>query len=158
MPATMDKARRQQLLRQLLAEHDLRSQREVRDLLAGHGVPTAQATVSRDLDELGAVKVRGGDGALVYRLSPDPGPASARSRLEDTIRQFVTSVAASGNLAVLRTPPACASPVASAIDLSDLEGVIATAAGDDTVLVVAAETTSGAALATRFRAMLARTA
>lgn len=158
MPATMDKARRQQLLRQLLAEHDLRSQREVRDRLAAHGVPTAQATVSRDLDELGAVKVRGGDGALVYRLSPDPGPASARSRLEDTIRQFVTSVAASGNLAVLRTPPACASPVASAIDLSDLEGVLATAAGDDTVLVVAAETTSGTALAEHFRALLGRPA
>ncbi len=150
----VDKVSRQQLLRQLLAEHDLRSQREVRDELADRGVETTQATVSRDLDELGAVKVRGRDGALVYRLSPDPGPASARERLQQTLRQFVTSVASSSNIAVLRTPPACASPVASAIDLSEMDGVLATTAGDDTVLVVAADGITGADLAARFRALL----
>jgi transcriptional regulator of arginine metabolism len=156
--AVADKTRRQQLLRQLLAEEDLRSQRDVRDRLAEHGIPTAQATVSRDLDELGAAKVRGSDGSLVYRLSPDPGPAAARARLEDTIRQFVTSVASSGNITVLRTPPACASPVASAIDLSEMEDVLATSAGDDTVLVVAADGVPGALLADRFRAILGRPA
>jgi transcriptional regulator of arginine metabolism len=149
-----DKTRRQQLLRQLLTERDLRSQREVRDQLAAQGVETTQATVSRDLDELGAIKVRGGDGTLVYRLAPDPGPASARHRLEETLRQFVTTVAASGNIAVLRTPPACASPVASAIDLSEMDGVLATTAGDDTVLVVARDGISGAQLADQFRAIV----
>ncbi len=146
MPAKVD---RQQLLRQLLASHELRSQREVRDALADAGIDAHQATVSRDLDELGAVKVRGVDGSLVYRLGVDPGPSAARNRLDDTLRRFVTAVASSGNLAVLRTPPACAHPVASVIDLAELTGVLATVSGDDTVLVVAEEGLAGAELAAR---------
>lgn len=142
-----DKHARQQRLRQLLASRDLRSQTEVRDALAAAGIATHQATVSRDLDELGAVKVRGGDGTLVYRLSPDPGPSAARVRLDETLQRFVTRAAASGNLAVLRTPPACAHPVASVIDLAELPGVLATVSGDDTVLVVAEEGRSGLELA-----------
>ncbi|MFA9429093.1 arginine repressor [Egicoccus sp. AB-alg2] len=146
-----DKARRQQLLRELISSTDLGSQAEVRAALAARGLDAHQATVSRDLDELGAVKVRGADGALVYRLAVDPGPGSARSRLDDTLRQFVVSVAHSHNLVVLRTPPACAHPVASAIDLAELDDVLATVSGDDTVLVVAAESLSGADLADRLR-------
>jgi transcriptional regulator of arginine metabolism len=145
-----DKLERQQLLRRLLSEHALRSQAEVREVLAAHGVDAHQATVSRDLDELGAVKVRGARGDLVYRLTAEPGPSHARSRLDEVLRQFVTSVRSSGNLAVLRTPPACADPVASAIDLAELPGVLATVSGDDTVLVVAEEGIPGAELAARF--------
>ena len=148
------KRERQQLVRRLLAERDLRSQSEVRDALAAAGVEAHQATVSRDLDELGAVKVRGADGSLVYRLGAAPGPSSARARLDETLRRFVVGVAASGNLAVLRTPPACAHPVASAIDLAELSDVLATVAGDDTVLVVAAEGVGGAELAEQFRAIV----
>jgi transcriptional regulator of arginine metabolism len=154
--AVPDKPQRQQLLRELLASCDLRSQAEVRDALAGRGIDAHQATVSRDLDELGAVKVRGADGSLVYRLAVDPGPGAARSRLDQVLRQFVTTVDHSGNLAVLRTPPACAHPVASAIDLAELDGVLATVSGDDTVLVVATEELGGAALAGALRARLAR--
>lgn len=152
------KAERQRQLRQLLAVADLRSQREVRDALAAAGIEAHQATVSRDLDELGATKVRSADGALVYRLRADPGPSTALSRLDDTLQRFVTHVKASGNLAVLRTPPACANPVASAIDLAELPGVLATVSGDDTVLVVAEEAVGGAVLAERLaaRAGLAR--
>jgi transcriptional regulator of arginine metabolism len=150
-----DKLERQQLLRRLLAEHDLGSQAQVRELLRVHGVDAHQATVSRDLDELGAVKVRGAGGELVYRLTADPGPGSARSRLDDVLRQFVTSVRSSGNLAVLRTPPACAHPVASAIDLAELPGVLATVSGDDTILVVAEDGIPGEELAARFLAKLA---
>jgi transcriptional regulator of arginine metabolism len=146
-----DKARRQQLLRELIAAGDLGSQAAVRAALADRGIDAHQATVSRDLDELGAVKVRGADGTLVYRLAVDPGPGSARTRLDDTLRQFVVSVAHSGNLAVLRTPPACAHPVASAIDLAELDGVLATVSGDDTVLVVAAEQLPGHELADHLR-------
>lgn len=138
---------RQRQLRQLLATHDLRSQTEVRDALAAEGIAAHQATVSRDLDELGAAKVRGADGSLIYRLSPDPGPSAARQRLDDTLRQFVTRISASANLAVLRTPPACANPVASAIDLAELPGVLATVSGDDTVLVVAEDGLEGRAVA-----------
>jgi transcriptional regulator of arginine metabolism len=134
-----DKTLRQQQLRRLLAERDLGSQAAVRTALAEVGVDVHETTVSRDLDDLGAVKLRSADGTLVYRLAADPGPASARARLDETLTRFVTSVAASGNLAVLRTPPACAHPVASAIDLADLEDVLATVSGDDTVLVVARE-------------------
>ena len=142
-----DKGLRQQQLRRLLVERDLGSQAEVRAALAAAGVDVHEATVSRDLDELGAVKLRSADGTLVYRVAADPGPASARSRLDDTLARFVTTVDASGNLAVLRTPPACAHPVASAIDLADLEDVLATVSGDDTVLVVAREGVRGRVLA-----------
>jgi len=153
-----DKTRRQQLLRELISSTDLGSQAEVRAALAARGVDTHQATVSRDLDELGAVKVRGAEGLLVYRLAADPGPGSARSRLDETLRQFVVNVAHSGNLAVLRTPPACAHPVASAIDLAELDGVLATVSGDDTVLVVAAESLPGAELAAQLRVRAGLTA
>lgn len=132
-----DKHSRQQLLRQLVTTADLRNQSEVRAALAAAGIEAHETTIGRDLDQLGAVKVRGADGTLVYRLGAAPGPSSARDRLEDTLVRFVTAADASGNLAVLRTPPACAQPVASAIDLAELEEVLATVSGDDTVLVVA---------------------
>jgi len=148
------KRERQALLRRLLGERDLGSQAQVRDALAAEGVDAHQATVSRDLDEIGAVKVRDADGGLVYRLTAAPTPASARQRLDDNLRMFVLSTAATGNLAVLRTPPACAHPVASAIDLAELPDVLATVAGDDTVIVVAAEGVAGAELAARFRAAI----
>jgi transcriptional regulator of arginine metabolism len=145
-----DKRARQQLLRQLLGSRELGSQGAVREALAEAGVTTHQSTVSRDLDELGAVRVRGADGTLVYRVRPDPGPVAARDQLDDTLQRFVTRIAASGNLAVLRTPPACAHPVASGIDLAELPGVLGTVAGDDTVLVVAEEGVSGRELARGF--------
>ncbi len=148
------KAERQRVLRRLLAEGELHSQQEVCAALADAGIETTQATASRDLDAIGAVKVRGADGRLVYRVAADPGPARARARLDGTLRRYVSDVAASGNLALLRTPPACAQPVASAIDLAELDGVVATLAGDDTVMVVAAEGVAGAQLAARLRRRL----
>ncbi|MEX1177594.1 MAG: hypothetical protein WEB09_03950 [Nitriliruptor sp.] len=148
---TATKTSRQQALRRLLGERALASQSEVRAALAEVGIEAHQTTVSRDLDELGAVRVRGADGALVYRLAVDPGPATARERVDEVVRQFVVSVRSSGNLAVLRTPPACAHPVASAVDLAELDDVLATVAGDDTVLVVASDRLGGSSLADRFR-------
>lgn len=142
-----DKTRRHQLLKQLVTSQDLHSQVEVADALRAAGVEVHEATVSRDLGEVGAVKIRGADGQLVYRLAADPGPSSARDRLDDTLRRFVVRVTSSGNLAVVRTPPACAHPVASAIDLAELDHVVATVSGDDTVLVVAEDGTPGAQLA-----------
>ncbi|MDX1509994.1 MAG: hypothetical protein R3249_01490 [Nitriliruptorales bacterium] len=150
-----EKQARQALLRRLLSDDvQLSSQHDVQLLLAEHGVETTQATISRDLDEIGAVKVRGPNGAHVYRLAPDPGPGAARSRLDAILSQFVTGIDSSGNIVALRTPPAGAHPVASVIDLAELPGVMATVAGDDTVLVVASEGVSGAELAERFRTRL----
>lgn len=141
-----DKRRRQQLLRQLIVQRALRSQAEVVAALRDGGIDVHEATVSRDLAEVGAIKVRGSDGTAVYQLGV-PADTGARDRLDETLQQFVTSITASGNLAVLRTPPACAHPVASALDLAQLPDVVATVAGDDTVLVVAREGLQGRELA-----------
>lgn len=148
-PTVVDKERRQRLLADLLAEADLASQEEVIAGLAERGVRTTQATVSRDLKELRAVKVRAEDGRLVYRLATDVVTGEDHDRLVEVLATFVTSVEASRGLVVLRTPPAGAGPVASAIDLGDIPGALATIAGDDTVLVVAAEGTDADGLARR---------
>jgi len=129
---------------------DLASHDEVVEALAAHDHVVTQATVSRDLAAIGAVKVRQADGSHAYRVGLADG-GGARDALTGTLRQFVTDVLTSGNLVVLRTPPACAHPVASAIDLASLPTVIATVAGDDTVLVVATEGTTGSALAELLR-------
>ena len=126
-------------------------------LASASGIESLHAlsqTIGQDLDELGAVRVRGSDGSLVYRFAVDPGPGTARARVDEVVRQFVVSARSSGNIAVLRTPPTCAQPVASAVDLAELDGVLATVAGDDTVLVVATDELGGAALAERFLACL----
>lgn len=144
--STVDRDRRRALLRELVASQRLTSQDDIVGALARRGVTATQATVSRDLEELGIAKTRGADGAVSYTL-PEPGG------LAQLLRQFVTTVAASGNLAVVRTPPGAAGTVASAIDAAQLDGVVATVQGDDTVLVVAAEVTSGREVADRLTAI-----
>ncbi len=153
--ATTTRARRHEVLRHLLASVPLSSQQEVADALADEGIECTQATVSRDLDLVGAVKVRGVDGRLTYRLRADL-VTDPRARVEATLRQYVTDITSSANLVVLRTPPACAHPVASAIDLGGLPDVIATVAGDDTVLVVAADGVTGADVAATLRDLIQR--
>ena len=140
------RALRRQLVRELVATYDIGAQSALVSLLADRGVEATQATVSRDLDELGIGKVRGADGRVAYAL-PEAGV------LAQTLRQFVAAVDASGNLTVVRTPPGAASTVASAIDGADLPGVLATIQGDDTVLVVATEGTSGRTVADRLIAI-----
>lgn len=135
---------RRALVRELVARYEIRSQAELAELLAAEGVGATQATVSRDLDELGIGKQRGADGTLAYAL-PEPGG------LAQTLRQFAREIDASGNLAVVRTPPGAAATVASAIDGADLPGVLATVQGDDTLLVVATEGTSGRTVADLLR-------
>lgn len=136
---------RQQLLRELVARYEVASQTELVALLRDHRVDATQATVSRDLDELGIGKIRGADGRVAYAL-PEPGG------LSQILRQFVVSVNASGNLATVRTPPGGAGAVASAIDSAEVPGVLATLQGDDTVLVVAAEGVAGREIADRLLA------
>jgi transcriptional regulator of arginine metabolism len=146
------KVHRQELLRDLLRARDLGSQQAVRDALAEHGVAAHSATIGRDLEELGAVKVRTVDGHLVYRAVDRPVTRPGRPEsvvpvevsspgdvLDETLQTFVVSVAVAGNLLVLRTPPACASPVASALDSSGGPAILGTIAGDDTVVAVVAD-------------------
>ena len=126
------------------------------DALAARGLVATQATVSRDLDELGAVKIRDRTGVLVYALpaqggdsTPDPGHgyAEAPARLARLAAELLVGADGSGNLAVLRTPPGAAQFLASALDRAGLPQILGTIAGDDTVLVVARDPTGGSALA-----------
>jgi transcriptional regulator of arginine metabolism len=137
--------RRRARLRELVAQHAVSSQAELVELLARDGMTATQATVSRDLDELGITKARGADGSVSYALPEMPA-------LAQSLRQFVLTIEASGNLAVVRTPPGTAAAVAIAIDGADVPGVLATLQGDDTVLVVAREPATGRDVADRLLA------
>jgi transcriptional regulator of arginine metabolism len=139
----------------------IRSQTELAKLLVAEGVEVTQATLSRDLDELGAVKLRGADsGAPVYVIPEDGSPVrgvqGGTSRLARLLAELMVSVDASGNLMVLRTPPGAAQFLASAIDRAALEEVVGSIAGDDTVAVIAREPLSGKDLAERFAALVRR--
>lgn len=150
----MAKPQRQHKIQRLLADHAVTNQGELVDLLAADGVIATQATVSRDLDEMGVVKVRIPGGATVYAI---PEIGRDRRPPEDGLRRllgdWVLDVAHSANLIVLKTPPGSAHVVGSALDRAELEGVLGTVAGDDTVLVVAKERPGGAALARRIAAL-----
>jgi transcriptional regulator of arginine metabolism len=146
--AQLGKPQRQHRIARLLEEQVVSSQAQVVDLLAAEGVHATQATVSRDLDELGAVKVRIPGGTMAYAI---PEHAKERTVPEDHLRrvmgEFVVEVASSGNLVVLRTPPGSAHVVGSALDRAALPEVLGTVAGDDTLLVVCMESVGGPAVA-----------
>ena len=121
-------------------------------LLADDGVESTQATVSRDLDDLGAVKVRVSGGESVYAIPEHPADRVVPvDQLRRVMGEWVVEVESSGNLVVLRTPPGSAHVVASALDRTGIEGSIGTVAGDDTLMVVAAEGTTGENLAVALR-------
>ena len=147
---TLGKPQRKHRIERILEEHAIANQSQLVDQLAQEGVIATQATVSRDLEELGAVKVRIPGGALVYAVPEMP---TARVAPEDHLRkvmgEFVVEVAHSGNIVVLRTPPGSAHVVGSALDRSGLPEVIGNVAGDDTLLVVCAPDSSGFTLANR---------
>ncbi|MBG0566278.1 arginine repressor [Actinoplanes aureus] len=149
MSAPVTRAGRHARIVELIRSRTVRSQTELADLLAHEGVQVTQATLSRDLEELNAVKVSGAylipeDGKRPLRETQQ-GPA----RLIRLLRELLTGVDSSGNIAVLRTPPGAAQFLASALDRSGLSDVVGTIAGDDTIFVVARDggPTSGAALA-----------
>jgi transcriptional regulator of arginine metabolism len=149
------KASRQRALTALLRTRQVSSQARLLDLLRAQGFDATQATVSRDLEELGAMKLRTADGNLVYALPEEDGaPEVSREQLGQTIAMFLLSAVPAGNLVVLRTPPGHAQAVASAIDRSNLPEVAGTVAGDDTVLVVCADRTSGRTMARQFRELM----
>jgi len=148
------KQRRQQAIARLIGQQAVSNQPQLIELLAAEGLGSTQATVSRDLDELGVIKVRAAGGHTVYAL---PAIESDRIAPVDQLRrvlgEWVADVAASGNLVVLRTPPGCAHVVASALDRSGLDGLLGTVAGDDTLMCVADPGTRGTVLAARLRAL-----
>jgi transcriptional regulator of arginine metabolism len=146
------KAQRQHRIGQLLGRHQVTSQTQLVELLAADGLVATQATVSRDLEDLGAVKVRVPGGDTVYAIPEyEPDRVAPHDHLRRVLGEWVAEVAHSGNLVVLRTPPGCAHVVASALDRSGVPGLIGTVAGDDTLLCVAAEKLGGAELSGTLR-------
>jgi transcriptional regulator of arginine metabolism len=121
------------------------SQSDLVKLLKKAGFDVTQATASRDLEELGAVRSRSGSGELIYQLGTTADSSIARSMPLPS--DLILSVESSGNLAVVRTPPGGAQFLASSLDNSGLANIIGTIAGDDTVLVVSKKATGGADLA-----------
>ena len=160
-PAGPTRVARQARIVELVSHMGIRSQTELAKLLAAEGVEVTQATLSRDLDELGAVKLRGADGgAPVYVIPEDGSPVrgvqGGTSRLARLLGELMVSADGSANLMVLRTPPGAAQFLASAIDRAALHEVVGTIAGDDTVMVIAREPITGLALADRFMTMAGR--
>ena len=145
-----DRTERRRLIRELVSSHEIGAQSELVALLSAKGIEATQATVSRDLEELGITKYRGADGRSAYALPDSNGVAQM-------LRQFARTIDASGNLAVVRTPPGAAAAVGSAIDAADLPGVLATVQGDDTLLVVAREGMTGQQIADDLRKRKERT-
>ena len=143
------KPQRQHRIARLLADHHVTSQAQVVDLLAAEGVVATQATVSRDLEELGAVKVRVPGGQTVYAVPEFEDRPTPEEHLKRVFGDWVVEVAHSANLVVLRTPPGSAHVVASAIDRAGLADVLGTVAGDDTLMIVVSERVGGQRVARR---------
>ncbi len=147
---------------ELVTQHEVRSQTELAELLAEGGVRVTQATLSRDLLELDAVKIRTQTGALVYAVPAEGGDrrpvapsetAAATHRLGRMCSELLVSAEASANMVVLRTPPGAAQFLASSFDRAELPDLLGTVAGDDTVLLISRDPTGGDALARRILAL-----
>jgi transcriptional regulator of arginine metabolism len=134
----------------LVRDQVVSSQTALADLLAADGTHVTQATLSRDLEELRAVKVRGAYVIPDENARPLRPTEEAPARLVRLLRELLTGADASGNLVILRTPPGAAQFLASAVDRAGLPDVVGTIAGDDTILLVATEGVRGSDLAAKF--------
>lgn len=153
-PVWHTKTSRHDTICSVIRRMSMHSQAELLAELERHGMSVTQATLSRDLVEIGAIKVRGTDGAVYAVPSADgqnrlehgePGD----TRLPRVLAELLVSAQASAHMAVLRTPPGAAQYVASVIDRSALPEILGTIAGDDTILLIAAEDTRGTDLVAR---------
>ena len=159
LPAT--KAARHARIADLVSRQPVRSQGELARLLADEGLVVTQATLSRDLDELGAVKVRGPEGSLVYAVPSDDDARPLRAvngepgyaRIARLCEELLVSAEGSANLAVAKTPPGGAQLLASALDRAGWSDVLGTVAGDDTVLIVCRQPNGATVLAHRLLAL-----
>lgn len=155
----MTKAARQARVLELLSRHNVHSQGELARLLRQEGMEVTQATLSRDLVEIGAVRLRADDGSLIYAV---PGEGGERiklartgstetfdSRLARLAQELLVSAEASANLVIVRTPPGAAQYLASAIDHAEWPQILGTVAGDDSILVISRDPLGGEELAAR---------
>ncbi len=143
------KVQRQHRIAQVLADEAVVSQTHLVELLGEAGIRATQATVSRDLEELGAIKVRVSGGSSVYAIPELPSEQIAPSEhLRRVLGEWLVDVSRSGDLVLLRTPPGSAHVVASALDRSAQPDLLGTVAGDDTLLAIAVERKGEALAAT----------
>ena len=157
----MTKAARHAKIITLLEQREVRSQSELAELLADDGVQVTQGTLSRDLVEIGALRVRGSAGHLVYAVPGEGGDrtphvgefASFEGRLARLCAEILVSAEASANLVVLRTPPGAAQYFASAVDRVGWESILGTIAGDDTILLITRSPSGGNGIAQQFLIM-----
>ena len=158
------RAGRRQLILDILGRQSVRSQGALLEVLSRKGFKVTQATLSRDLDELGAVKVREGK-ALVYAVPGEGGDRTARvapgleevsSRLRRQCEELLVTARASANLVVVRTPSGAANYLASAIDHADEPDILGTIAGDDTIMIITSGARQSRALASRLLALAGR--
>jgi len=158
------RAARRQLILDVLGRQSVRSQGALLEILSRNGFEVTQATLSRDLDELGAVKVREGR-TLVYAVPGEGGDRTARvapgleevsSRLRRQCEELLVTARASANLVVVRTPSGAANYLASAIDHADEPDILGTIAGDDTIMIITAGAQQSRALASRLLALADR--
>jgi len=158
MTVSSSRGARQQRIVEVLSTRPVRSQTELLGILAEDGIDVTQATLSRDLVDVGAEKVRVGKN-LVYAVPGEGGDRTVRAapdgaevttRLQQRCHELLVSAEVSANLVVLRTPPGAANFLASAIDHTSVPGVVGTIAGDDTIMVI----TTGAAASRKVAARL----
>jgi transcriptional regulator of arginine metabolism len=157
----MSKTARHAKIITLLEHREVRSQSELADLLADDGVQVTQGTLSRDLVEIGALRVRSSGGHLVYAVPGEGGDrtphvgefASFEGRLARLCSEILVSAEASANLVVLRTPPGAAQYFASAVDRAGWESILGTIAGDDTILLITRSPSGGTDIAEQFLTM-----
>lgn len=148
----MTKTQRQHRIAQILKSSTVTSQAQLVGLLRADGIIATQATVSRDLVELGVVKVRNDGGARTLALPSEASALRAQpEHLRRVLSDWVVDVSSAGPLVVVKTPPGCAHVVASALDRGVIAGTLGTVAGDDTIFVVVDERMGGAAMAKKLR-------
>lgn len=157
MTTPVTKAARHARVVELLTRHPVHSQGELAKLLADDGLEVTQATLSRDLVEIGAVKLRSQDGSLIYAVPGEGGERirkaravnaeSFDARLSRLAQELLVSAEASANLVIVRTPPGAAQYLASAIDHAEWPSILGTVAGDDSILVISRDPVGGQSVA-----------
>jgi transcriptional regulator of arginine metabolism len=145
------KTQRQRMIADWLREHRVGSQEEVVGRLSLSGIAATQATVSRDLLELGAVKLKR-DGSIRYVMPDQVEPGYAAAKLDRLLAEWVDAIVPAGNLLVLRTPPGSSNLVANALDAAGLDDIAGTIAGDDTIFVALADGVDARVAADRLHA------
>ena len=145
------KARRQAVILELVDGEQIQSQEQLRTRLRGRGYKVTQATLSRDIRDLGLVK-RSSDGAYQAQGGEQQAPPNAGVALQKAMAEYASGVACVQQLIVVRTGPGLAQPLALAIDRARLDEVVGTLAGDDTILVISQGARQAKALAKQLEA------